>query len=69
MAANNNNTATYPGLEVVEYKAQSSNEAVNLILNGMEQEREMLISRLRYVENTLLEHGRISQKHVKVRAR
>jgi hypothetical protein len=68
MAANNNTTVTYSNLEV-EYKAQSSNEAVNLILNGMEQEREMLISRLRFVENTLLEHGRISQKHVKVRAR
>jgi hypothetical protein len=68
MAANNNTTVTYPNLEV-EYKPQISSEAVNLILNSMEQEREMLISRLRYVENTLLEHGRISQKHVKVRAR
>jgi hypothetical protein len=68
MAANNNKTATYPGLEV-EYKPQSSSEALNLYLDDKEQERKLLVERLRFVENTLLEHGRISQKHVKVRAR
>lgn len=67
MAANNT-TATYPDLEV-KFERPDSDEVIRLLLDNMEQEREMLIGRLNHLERTLLAHGRTSTKHVKVRAR